>query len=127
MPVQGPQDVVRLGNDGHPKATQVLRLAGSRTGIVLSAVLSFFNPECLILDGHLAETDAFVAGLRSAIYEHVLPMITDSLEISTSEVGPLAGVMGGAKAVLDAIYSPGSVAVRSSVSIEHLRTLTPKF
>jgi hypothetical protein len=75
----------------------------------------------------LAETDAFVAGLRSAIYEHVLPMITDSLEISISEVGPLAGVMGGAKAVLDAIYSPRSLAVRSARPISRPQTLTPEF
>jgi predicted NBD/HSP70 family sugar kinase len=107
--VSGPEHLVRLAHDGHPATTHLLREAGTRTGVVLSTVVSFFNPRHLVLGGHLSQTDAFVAGVRSALYAHCLPFVTDQLDISVSLAGPQAGIIGGAAAALDKLFDPAEV------------------
>lgn len=97
-------DVLRLAQDAHPLATRMLRESGRRTGDVLATIINFFNPELLVLGGFLSQAEAFVAGVRSAIYTQCLPMETDHLEITVSRAGALAGVHGGARLILDHLF-----------------------
>lgn len=101
--------VLELARDGHPLATQMLREAGTRTGGVLATIVNFFNPERLVLGGNLSEADAFVAGLRSAIYTECLPMATDRLEITVSQTKTHGGVIGAARMMLDHLFDPNVI------------------
>jgi predicted NBD/HSP70 family sugar kinase len=96
--------VLTLADDGHPLATQMLREAGTRTGGVLATIVNFFNPQRLVLGGTLSEAEAFVAGVRSAIYTECLPMATDYLEIVVSRTKALGGVTGAARMMLDHVF-----------------------
>lgn len=96
-------DVLALARDAHPLATQMLREAGTRVGRVLATIMNFFNPQALVLGGILGESEAFVAGVRSAIYLECLPMITDRLEISVSRAKEQAGILGAGRLVLDRV------------------------
>ncbi|WP_157008131.1 ROK family transcriptional regulator [Agromyces laixinhei] len=98
------RQVLRLADDGHPLATQTLREAGTRTGGVLATIVNFFNPQRLVLGGTLSEADAFVAGVRSAVYTECLPMATDHLEIAVSRTKALGGVIGASRLVLDHLF-----------------------
>lgn len=98
------REVLGLAQDGHPLATQMLREAGTRTGGVLATIVNFFNPQLLVLGGHLSEAEAFVAGLRSALYTECLPMATDHLEITVSQTKALGGVIGAGRMMLDYLF-----------------------
>jgi predicted NBD/HSP70 family sugar kinase len=103
------QGVISLAQDGHPLATQTLREAGTRTGGVLATIVNFFNPQRLVLGGQLSEAEAFVAGLRSAIYTECLPMATDRLEIVVTQTKALGGVIGAGRMMLDHLFDPRMV------------------
>ena len=107
--VDDTRDVLALARDAHPLATQMLREAGLRTGGVLATIMNFFNPQRLVLGGILGEAEAFVAGVRSAIYSDCLPMITDQLDIAVSVAKQEAGIRGAARLVLDALFDPAQV------------------
>ncbi len=102
--VEDTAHVLRLAQDAHPLATRTLREAGTRTGNVLATIVNFFNPELLVLGGNLSQAEAFVAGVRSAIYTQCLPMATDHLEIAVSRAGKLGGVRGAAQLILDHLF-----------------------
>lgn len=109
--VSDARDVVALARDAHPRATLVLREAGLRVGGVLATIMNFFNPQRLVLGGILSEAEAFVAGVRSAIYSDCLPMITDELEVTVSAAKDRAGVRGAGRLVLDSLFDPARVNV----------------
>jgi predicted NBD/HSP70 family sugar kinase len=102
--VDSVDDVLALARDAHPLATRMLREAGTRVGRVLATIMNFFNPQRLALGGILGEAEAFVAGVRSAIYLECLPMITDELEIVVSQAKEQAGILGAGGLVLDRIF-----------------------
>jgi len=110
----GTEGMLDLARDAHPRTTQLLREAGGSTGTVLSTILNFFNPERLVIGGHLSSAEAFVAGVRSAIYAQCPPMITDNLEIAVSRVGQQAAVLGAAREALDLAFSPEQLSARGS-------------
>ena len=102
--VESVDDVLALARDAHPLATRMLREAGTRVGRVLATIMNFFNPQRLVLGGILGEAEAFVAGVRSAIYLECLPMITDELDIVVSQAKERAGILGAGGLVLDRIF-----------------------
>jgi predicted NBD/HSP70 family sugar kinase len=93
--------LLQLAHDAHPLATLMLREAGIRTGNVLATIVNFYNPDAVVLGGTLSRSEAFVAGVRSAIYTMCLPMATDQLDIAVSSAGRLGGVQGAARLILD--------------------------
>jgi predicted NBD/HSP70 family sugar kinase len=99
-------ELLALANDAHPLATRLLLEAGTRTGGVLATIVNFFNPQRLVLGGKLSQSEAFVAGVRSAIYTQCLPMATDQLEIIVSRTAQLGGVLGAGRAMLDHLFDP---------------------
>ncbi|MFP3467498.1 ROK family protein [Leifsonia sp. SIMBA_070] len=103
------REVLALARDAHPRATQELREAGLRTGGVLATIMNFFNPQRLVLGGILGEAEAFVAGVRSAIYSDCLPMITDQLDIAVSVAKENAGIRGAGRLILDTLFDPARV------------------
>ncbi|GAB3124406.1 ROK family transcriptional regulator [Glaciibacter psychrotolerans] len=107
--VSNTAEVIALAENGHPLATQTLREAGTRTGGVLATIVNFFNPQRLVLGGALSEAEAFVAGLRSAIYTECMPMATDYLEIVVSETKARGGVIGAAWMMLDHLFDAAAI------------------
>jgi predicted NBD/HSP70 family sugar kinase len=107
--VETVDDVLALAQDAHPKATSALREAGARTGEVLATIVNFFNPQALALGGRLATADAFVAGVRQALYTLCLPMSTDALDIGVSRAGALAGARGVAWELLERMLDPARI------------------
>lgn len=107
--VESMNELIAIASDAHPLATRYLRDAGRRTGEVLATIVNFFNPEALVLGGKLSQSEAFVAGVRQAIYTQCLPMATDFLDVSVSEIGWTGGVQGIGWALLEEIVDPARI------------------
>ncbi|WP_244632321.1 hypothetical protein [Microbacterium sp. Se63.02b] len=90
---------------GHLRAARGRRAYGE----VLATIINFFNPQALALGGRLATADAFVAGVRQALFTLCLPMSTDALEIGVSRAGALAGARGVAWELLERMLDPARI------------------
>ena len=101
--------LAHLAADAHPLAVRLLREAGLRTGAVLATVIGFFNPEKLLLAGKLSTVDAFVAGVRSTVYDMCLPISTSELQIVEASAGDEAGARGAAFLIIDDLLDPATV------------------
>ncbi|WP_189234901.1 ROK family transcriptional regulator [Planomonospora parontospora] len=104
------RDVVRLVRGGNTQAVQLIRQAGREIGDVLASIVNFFNPSVIVIGGDLSEAgEQVLAGLREVIYSRSLPLATQHLTITASELGDRAGVIGAAVMVVDHVLSPGTV------------------
>jgi predicted NBD/HSP70 family sugar kinase len=105
--ISSPADVVRLVLSGHATARHAVRLASERIGEVLAGIVSFHNPQVIVVGGALAMLDNdLLAGMRSVIYRRALPLATRSLRIETSKLGVSAGMVGAAVLARNAALSP---------------------
>jgi hypothetical protein len=58
-----------------------------------------------VLAGWLSQAEAFVAGVRSAVYAQSPPLVTDGLEVVVGRTGPRAGLLGAGSSALDAVFA----------------------
>jgi predicted NBD/HSP70 family sugar kinase len=94
----GAADVVRQVFEGHAAARRQVRLAGQRIGEVLASLVSFHNPDTIVIGGILAQLhEDLLADVRAVIYRRALPLATRSLAIETSVLGERAGMLGAVR------------------------------
>lgn len=104
------RDVVHLVRGGNTHAVQLIRQAGREVGDVLASIVNFFNPSVIVVGGDISEAgEQVLAGLREVIYSRSLPLATQHLTITASELGDRAGVIGAAVMVIEHVLAPGSV------------------
>jgi predicted NBD/HSP70 family sugar kinase len=100
-------DVVRLVQEGNTTARRQVRLAGQRLGEVLATVVSFHNPDIIVLGGSLAELhEDLLAEIRAVVYRRALPLATRTLSIETSCLHGWAAAEGGTRLALRHLLSP---------------------
>ncbi len=105
------RDVAQLAAKGELRARRAISLAAQRIGEVLAAIISFANPEVIILGGSLARfNETLLADIRSGIYNRALPLATRSLRIETSKLDERAGTIGAISLAQQRIFSPTGVA-----------------
>ena len=90
---------------GQPDAVRLAREAGRRVGAVLVTVVTVLNPGVLALAGDLAGTP-FLTGVREMLYQGAMPRTTAHLDVVTSKLGDLAGLIGAATMVVEHLYAP---------------------
>ncbi|HET8681013.1 MAG TPA: ROK family protein [Micromonosporaceae bacterium] len=112
-PVPDSRAVAALVQAGDAAAVAATRDAGRRLGEVLATVISLLNPEVVVIGGDLAHTHQhFITGVRSALYERLLPRSTRRLHLDIGRTGERAGVIGAAALVVDHVFSPEAVDAR---------------
>lgn len=106
------RDVATLAANGDPHARHEIRLAAQHIGAVLATLVSFANPSAIVIGGSLADSDeAFLAGIRSGIYNRALPLATRSLPIETSKLEDhLVGTEGAIALAQQHALSPQGIA-----------------
>ncbi|MFC5907114.1 ROK family protein [Streptacidiphilus monticola] len=110
LEARGARDVVRLVSEGHPVARRQVRLAGRRIGEVLASLVSFHNPDTIVVGGVLAQLhEDLLADIRGEVYRRALPLATRSLRIETSVLGERAGVLGSARLATRHLLSPRGI------------------
>ncbi len=91
---------------GDATSVQLIRDSGRRVGQVLASLVSFFNPDLIVIGGGVtALGHALLAEIRGVTYRRSLPLATGSLPIVLSELGDDGGVIGTARLISDAVYS----------------------
>lgn len=88
------KDVIESAAGSHPAATAAIRTAGKQLGTVLSPLVNFLNPSAVVIGGAISNLDAYVAAVRSALYDSSLPMNTQFLIIERSLAGRDAALIG---------------------------------
>jgi len=102
-------DVGNAAAAGDPQAVEMVRQGGRRLGKVIAGLVSFVNPGLVVIGGGVAGLGhTLLAEVRSVVYRRSLPLATVNLPIVLSELGGLAGVVGGARLASDMVLTlPG--------------------
>ncbi|WP_395695891.1 ROK family transcriptional regulator [Nocardioides sp.] len=92
---------------GDAQAVQLIRDSGRHVGQVLAGLVSFFNPGLIVIGGRVTGLGhALLAEIRGVTYRRSLPLATGNLPIVLSELGDGGGVVGAARLISEAVYSP---------------------
>jgi len=102
---------VRLSNEERLALPQMLALAAERdpgvrrvfadlgrlVGGPLASFCTMFDPAAVVVDGSLGAAGQYVlAGVRESIDRHTAPVVADSVQVITGQLGDRAGLLGGA-------------------------------
>jgi predicted NBD/HSP70 family sugar kinase len=99
-------DVTAAAHRGDPAARGLLARAGRLVGGTLATLVSFYNPDLVVLGGRVVQGDDHVlAAIRETVYRRSLPLATRTLRIEPSTLGEAAGLAGAVHLVLDALFS----------------------
>ncbi|WP_307795710.1 ROK family transcriptional regulator [Actinacidiphila acididurans] len=111
LPVEHVADVVRLVGAGDPVARRHVRLAAQRIGEVLASLVSFYNPDTIVLGGSMASLhDDLLADIRAAVYRRALPLATRTVAIESTLLGRRAGIEGARRLAVHHLLSPEGIA-----------------
>ncbi|WP_405578916.1 ROK family protein [Streptomyces sp. NBC_01190] len=111
LPAEHAADVVRLVAAGDPLARRQVRLAAQRIGEVLASLVSFWNPDTIVLGGSIASLhDDLLADIRAAVYRRALPLATRTVAIETTLLGRRAGIEGAHRLAVHHLLSPDGIA-----------------
>lgn len=100
-------DVAAAAAAGDATCLDLIREGGTRTGQVIAALVSFFNPGLVVIGGGVTGLGhTLLAAIRTQVYRQSLPLATGNLPIVLGELGPTAGVIGGARLISDHLFSP---------------------
>ena len=103
-------EVVALVAQAEPRAIARVRDAGRLLGEALASVVSVLAPTAIVIGGEMAEArEPLLAGIRETIYQRSLPLATRELAITTSRLGPRAGLVGAATVAVEHAVSPARV------------------
>jgi glucokinase-like ROK family protein len=99
-------DVASAAAQGDPHAVQMIRDGGHRVGWVLASLVSFFNPDLIVIGGRVARLGhPLLAEIRGVVYRRSLPLATGNLPVVLSEMGDDAGVVGAAALISEAVFT----------------------
>lgn len=99
-------DVGAAAAAGDPVSIRLIRDGGHRLGLVIAALVSFFNPGLVVIGGGVSALGhPLLAEIRSVVYRRSAPLATGNLPIVLSELGATAGVVGAARLVSDSVWS----------------------
>lgn len=100
-------DVVSLVRSGDLAAIQAVRQAGRDIGEMLNMCVSLINPSLIVVGGSLAQSgEHLIAGIRETVYARSTPLATQHLNITQSETGPEAGVVGASILAIEHALAP---------------------
>jgi glucokinase-like ROK family protein len=110
---------------GDPASIELLQRCGHSVGLMLAAMVNFFNPSLIVVGGGVAEAgDLLLASVRQVVYGRSLPLATRTLDLRPSSLGDDGGILGVATMVLDELFSrdvlPMWIGRRPSVLLEPL-------
>jgi glucokinase len=90
---------------GDARAADAFERAAEALGLVLAGLVNVFNPEAICIGGGMsAAWDLMEEPVRAAVRTRAFRLAQEGLEIVTAELGGDAGLLGAARAALDATH-----------------------
>ena len=109
LQVEGPSDVVTLGDSGNRNAAVAIREAGESIGRVLASVVNLLNPGTVVLAGRMSTSSTLVAAIRGEIYRHSFPAATRTLSVHSLPHDAHPGIVGATMLILNEVLAPARV------------------
>lgn len=100
-------EIIALVELGDHAALRAMRDAGRALGELLAVLVNVLNPRAIVIGGELAAAnEPLLAGVRELVWQGATPLAGGVVEITTSTLGPRAGITGAARAALDRVLTP---------------------
>jgi predicted NBD/HSP70 family sugar kinase len=98
------RDVTALVHAGDSEAKALVRDAGRQIGEVLASVVSFANPDVVVLGGDLGAEPLLLGAARAEILRRPLELATRDLKFVASSLSVDAGIRGAAALSIDRLW-----------------------
>lgn len=98
------RDVTKLLNAGDSEAKALVREAGRLIGEVLAGIVSFANPEVIVLGGDLGREPLLLGAARAELVRRPLELATNDLHFVASTLSSDAGIRGAAALAIDRLW-----------------------
>ena len=96
--------LVRLANEGEPRAVAILDGIGRHLGAGIGSLVNIFNPELVVIGGGFAAAGDFILDpAREVVAREGLAGAGDHVRIVRAELGTSAGLIGAALVAFDAL------------------------
>jgi glucokinase len=96
--------LVRLANEGEPRAVEILDGIGRRLGAGIGSLVNIFCPELVVIGGGFAAAGDFVLDpAREVLHREALAGAGDRVPIVRAELGTAAGLIGAGLVAFDAV------------------------
>ena len=96
--------LVRLANEGEPRAIEILDGIGRHLGSGIGTLVNIFNPELVVIGGGFAAAGDFVLDpAREVLRREALAHAGDRIPIVRAELGTAAGLIGAGLVAFDAV------------------------
>jgi glucokinase len=96
--------LVRLANEGEPRAVEILDGIGRRLGAGIGSLVNIFNPELVVIGGGFAAAGDFVLEpAREILRREALARAGYRVPIVRAELGTAAGLIGAGLVAFDAV------------------------
>lgn len=89
-------DLVHSAQTGDSLCVELFTQTANKLGSQLAGLINLFNPDCIIIGGHLAEApeECFIEPVRRAINKYSFSLMSQHLPVITSQLGHDAGIFG---------------------------------
>jgi glucokinase len=95
--------LVRLANEGDPRAREILGGIGRHLGAGIGSLVNIFNPELVVIGGGFAAAGDFILDpAREIVRREALAHAGDRVRIVRAELGTAAGLIGAGLVAFDA-------------------------
>ena len=96
--------LVRLANEGEPRAVEILYGIGRRLGAGIGSLVNIFNPELVVIGGGFAAAGDFILDpAREVVAREGLAGAGKRVRIVRAELGTAAGLIGAGLVAFDAL------------------------
>ncbi len=96
--------LVRLANEGEPRAVEILDGIGRRLGAGIGSLVNIFNPELVVIGGGFGAAGDFVLDpAREILRREALAQAGYRVPIVRAELGTAAGLIGAGLVAFDAV------------------------
>ena len=96
--------LVRLAEEGEPRAVEILAGVGRRLGAGIGSLVNIFNPELVVIGGGFAAAGDFVLDpAREILQREALAGAGYRVPIVRAELGTAAGLIGAGLVAFDAV------------------------
>lgn len=96
--------LVRLANEGEPRAVEILDGIGRHLGAGIGSLVNIFNPELVVIGGGFAAAGDFILDpAREIVSREGLAGAGERVRIVRAELGTAAGLIGAGLVAFDAL------------------------
>jgi glucokinase len=96
--------LVRLADEGDPRARDILRGIGEKLGAGIASLVNVFNPDLVVIGGGFAAAgDWLFEPAREVVRWQALPPAGDRVRIVRAELGTAAGLIGAGFVAFEAL------------------------